>query len=218
MKKSKKLSLQSLALVLMSLILVVGVAFGMTGAWFQDTDSKDAGSITMGKAVNIKLDGDNAVTFTQLAKKSGDGSLAEAMPGDVYEWAGLSAYVEGDSSAMYLVLKIEASETGDAFTLPQIDAGWTEMTNITVEGAKYYFQAVGTIGTPVAGNTEVAIFDAGTFELDGETLTNSVAGSTISIKGSIHAIQQANVELSATSDADAVNEYFADFVPVSTGA
>ena len=81
MKKARKLGLQSLALVLMAFVLVAGVAFGMTGAWFQDHHA-DSDTITMGQGVWANL------TDFSLTKLSGDGEDGKVMPGDVWGYAG----------------------------------------------------------------------------------------------------------------------------------
>ena len=94
MKKARKLGLQSLALVLMAFVLVAGVAFGMTGAWFTDTDTQNAGIIKLDNGVKMAdfslttptITGDRADANGELNKSATIGK-EEVMPGDVLSWS-----------------------------------------------------------------------------------------------------------------------------------
>ena len=52
--KTKKISWQAIAIVVLALVLIASIALGVSGAWFQDKDNAEQ-SIQMGKPVLIKL-------------------------------------------------------------------------------------------------------------------------------------------------------------------
>ena len=76
--KTKKISWQAIAIVVLALVLIASIALGVSGAWFQDSDSTTS-TATMAEAVTVKLAdtaGGEVQTFTQ---KYGE---VEALPGD----------------------------------------------------------------------------------------------------------------------------------------
>lgn len=208
MKKSKKLSLQSLALVLMSFILVAGVAFGMTGAWFQDADSASSNTITMGEKVVIDIaQGGTALaddaTFT-LVNSRGAGEAA--MPGDEYTVDGaLTVRTEGATSAMYVFVKMTAVDANNAFddsavTLP------TDNVEEKYTGTKWKCYA---IGAQTAATDVLTLIGTSTKIEISEDLTNDVALSTLTISYEVKAIQQANIDIETYTDdqVDAITVY-----------
>ena len=58
--KTKKISWQAIAIVVLALVLIASIALGVSGAWFQDNDAVQQTS-TMGDAVTIRL-GDTSAT------------------------------------------------------------------------------------------------------------------------------------------------------------
>lgn len=216
MKKSKKLGLQSLALVLMSLVLVAGVAFGMTGAWFQDADSATSNTITMGNPVLINLkQGSTAVeeTFT-LTRERTDASDNTAMPGDTYTVkGGLVVANEGSTSAMYVFAKMTL-ETYDTAT-----SSWITYTVADGEEGTFNTENLALADSTVTTINETALtctwnvysLDAGenksvtilaedaSIEL-AESLTNAVANEQLRVKVEVKAIQQANIEAADLTD------------------
>ena len=78
--KTKKISWQAIAIVVLALVLIASIALGVSGAWFQDRDNAEQ-SIDMGKPVLIKLannaDGGPVESFS--SKYQAD---VKAFPGD----------------------------------------------------------------------------------------------------------------------------------------
>ena len=78
--KTKKISWQAIAIVVLALVLIASIALGVSGAWFQDSDSVDS-TATMGQAVTVRLsgtetEGTKPVTWTDKYK------AGRAYPGD----------------------------------------------------------------------------------------------------------------------------------------
>lgn len=197
MKKSKKLSLQSLALVLMSFILVAGVAFGMTGAWFAEAKDATPGQITMGKEVTINVTG---VTLNANAKdpdKAFDATAA--MPGDKFDLAA-AAVANADTSDMYIraQVTIELGQTGEGadLTLADLGLGTIQPKNwFYNEGDGFYYYAtdMDTLTTVVAQNDSDS--DTAAINLTctvNTALTNTVALESAEINITFQAIQKAN--------------------------
>ena len=57
--KTKKISWQAIAIVVLALVLIASIALGVSGAWFQDADSVSE-SVTMGDPVTIWLQKDGS--------------------------------------------------------------------------------------------------------------------------------------------------------------
>ena len=186
MKKSKKLGLQSLALVLMSLVLVAGVAFGMTGAWFQDQDKVADSTVQMGHSVTLSLTDDEGADYAGIAWKSGEGSLTAAMPGDVYSFDGLQVVIPEKQSAMYVIIKV-ANNASNVFDGDlDLHADWKAFTDDSM--ADYRYQEVD------ASDAEqvLEIYAAGDLTV-ARSLDNSYADRQVTISGAAYAIQQANI-------------------------
>ena len=202
MKKSKKLGLQSLALVLMSLVLVAGVAFGMTGAWFQDSDSVADQTVTMGHSVTLSLSDVSGTGYVGIEKKAGEGKLTAAMPGDTYHYSGLQVNIPANQSAMYVIAKVGVGDS-DLFTGVQLASGWIAFTG---EGA------TGWVYRVVEADDEAqtfALLNAQDWVL-AHSLTNAEAGKSIKITGAVCAIQKANVTITAETTLAQLNAYFAE--------
>ena len=78
--KTKKISWQAIAIVVLALVLIASIALGVSGAWFQDNDAVQQTS-KMGEAVTIRL-GDTSAddpvdTWSKLYKNT------KPFPGDV---------------------------------------------------------------------------------------------------------------------------------------
>ena len=52
--KTKKISWQAIAIVVLALVLIASIALGVSGAWFQDSDKVDS-TATMGNPVTVRL-------------------------------------------------------------------------------------------------------------------------------------------------------------------
>ena len=84
--KTKKISWQAIAIVVLALVLIASIALGVSGAWFQDKDSESQ-DVQMGKPVLIKLaDGDKAEgTYADVPtwKANYTNTKTRAFPGDI---------------------------------------------------------------------------------------------------------------------------------------
>ena len=130
MKKSKKLGLQSLALVLMSLVLVAGVAFGMTGAWFNDQKATGDETVVLGNGVYLEMAATGANYFVVTGKDHEGNEVTRSndkvFPGDTINFSATINLADNSEAAMvrYKVTisgDIEASidgYTNDAWTTP----------------------------------------------------------------------------------------------------
>ena len=72
--KTKKISWQAIAIVVLALVLIASIALGVSGAWFQDKDTETA-EATMGPAVTIRLtkngsEDDGVETWNSLYTKN----------------------------------------------------------------------------------------------------------------------------------------------------
>ena len=78
--KTKKISWQAIAIVVLALVLIASIALGVSGAWFQDKDSENT-ELTLGHAVKIKLvDTNNTANEPVTWSKTYSGA---AYPGDL---------------------------------------------------------------------------------------------------------------------------------------
>ena len=102
MVNSKKMSKSSIAVIVLSILLVLSLILGFTGAWF--TDKKDSGT-----------DNNGTLTFGKIALSSVATNIADvktwekALPGDSKDLTG-TVVVEGGSEAMYVL--VTATSTG----------------------------------------------------------------------------------------------------------
>ena len=119
--KTKKISWQAIAIVVLALVLIASIALGVSGAWFQDKDSEKVDA-TMGQAVTIKLanntaDNDPVKTWNSIYT----GATKGAFPGDTL--LGATKVVPGSTAPMILRAKI----------LTKIMDGETEVTKPATE-------------------------------------------------------------------------------------
>ena len=84
--KTKKISWQAIAIVVLALVLIASIALGVSGAWFQDKDAANTDA-TLGHAVELKLQNvdDEDVTTDGIKgwKELYDSTKTNAYPGDV---------------------------------------------------------------------------------------------------------------------------------------
>ena len=176
MKKAKKLGLQSLALVLMAFVLVAGVAFGMTGAWFAETQNTGDNTVTFATGVHLTVnptDTENNRYFV-VKNSAGTARAADALifPGDTIKF---DATFTNTHEAAYVMLKYEIS--GDSILKDLFNQ---QFVNTTEEGKITLAHDATTKVTK-----EV--------ELTGVNYTNdNAANKTITIKVTAYAIQQEN--------------------------
>lgn len=98
--KTKKISWQAIAIVVLALVLIASIALGVSGAWFQDEDSATS-TANLGEAVTVKLadktSGNAPVVWSGLY-------TGEAFPGDTV--LGSTKVMPGSDSGMVLRYKV----------------------------------------------------------------------------------------------------------------
>ena len=139
--KTKKISWQAIAIVVLALVLIASIALGVSGAWFQDSDKEET-SLTLGHAVTIRLadtDDNSKDPKKWSATYSGDaypGDLVfgatSIIPGEVYETNKVSA-------AVYRI-KIKATASGDGYVKAQTTAPSALADDATAEQKKTWNQ------------------------------------------------------------------------------
>lgn len=118
--KTKKISWQAIAIVVLALVLIASIALGVSGAWFQDQDSATSNA-TLGEAVTVKLadkdTGNNPVVW-KLYK-------GEAFPGDTI--LGSTKIMPGSDSPMVLRYQVTTSvKDGEAVLSDTVIDAYTE--------------------------------------------------------------------------------------------
>ncbi len=113
--KTKKISWQAIAIVVLALVLIASIALGVSGAWFQDKDS-DTSDAKLGHAVTVTLQ--DADAKTDGVKNWGtiyDSTKTDAYPGD--QIVGKTRIMMGSTSPALIRINLvptvqEKTETG----------------------------------------------------------------------------------------------------------
>ena len=172
MKKAKKLGLQSLALVLMAFVLVAGVAFGMTGAWFTDVEKSATTNVNFG-TINIK------VTDTVPLGVYRSGTILsgeDVMPGDHIKATLAVAKDANTDEDFFYVVKITA--TIDGVAIDNLSNAWRGKT----------------ASTAFASNESLDAID---LTLDGTKYGNTYQGKPVVLSYEVRAIQATNQDASS---------------------
>lgn len=217
--KTKKISWQAIAIVVLALVLIASIALGVSGAWFQDQDSATSNA-TLGEAVTVKLadkdTGNNPVVWQKLYK-------GEAFPGDTI--LGSTKIMPGSDSPMVLRYMVTTSvkdgETVlsdiviDAYTetnMPKYYKGTLDefktaakaaLASLTANinagitaAAKWDTDASGAgyyyYQEVVKSTADIALFDTG-IQIPTD-VTNEAAEWTIEITLTVEAMQAANIK------------------------
>lgn len=217
--KTKKISWQAIAIVVLALVLIASIALGVSGAWFQDQDSATSNA-TLGEAVTVKLadkdTGNNPVVWQKLYK-------GEAFPGDTI--LGSTKIMPGSDSPMVLRYQVTTSvkdgetvlsdEVIDAYTdanMPKYYKGTLEEfktaakaalasltanINAGITAATGWDTTVSTAGyyyyqEVVKSTADIALFDTG-IQIPTD-VTNEAAEWTIEITLTVEAMQAANIK------------------------
>lgn len=172
-KTKNRLSASTIAIIVLSILLVASVAIGATLAYFTATEDV-TGTITLGDPVNINItQGGAAVTSLTF---SGD-----AMPGTVFDQA-IAISVPADTSDALLRAKLTITYDDGATTLIEATTatGWTDNTSTDTY---YYYDGVASAGDSIDFVTTVTV---------PTTLTNEDANKVFTINVVVEAIQEAN--------------------------
>lgn len=124
--KTKKISWQAIAIVVLALVLIASIALGVSGAWFQDKDSETA-EATMGPAVTIRLtkNGSKTAEGVETWNSLYTGAEGRAYPGD--KLLGATQIVPGSETETVMRVKIVPTVTATAGrTYYKADADFTE--------------------------------------------------------------------------------------------
>ena len=217
--KTKKISWQAIAIVVLALVLIASIALGVSGAWFQDEDSATS-TATLGEAVTVKLadatTGNAPVVWQDLY-------TGEAFPGDTI--LGTTKVMPGSDSPMVLRYKVStivkdgATEVTDSYidglgqdAMPTYYKGTIDefktqakasLSLLTTEINNGIVAAAGWDTTEstagyyyynevVSSTADIALFETGITIPKG--VTNEAAQWTIEISLTVEAMQAANIK------------------------
>ena len=170
-KTKSRVSPSTIAIIVLSILLVASMAIGVTLAYFSSTATV-AGNVTLGDPVNINItQGGASVTSLTFSN--------DALPGHVYDQV-IGISVPADTSDALLRAKLTISNTEGATV--NIEA---TTVNSWVKGSDeyYYYNGVASAGDAIDFVTAVTI---------PTTLTNADANKTFNIDVAVEAIQEAN--------------------------
>ena len=128
--KTKKISWQAIAIVVLALVLIASIALGVSGAWFQDRDTGKSDA-TLGHAVNVRLqdvDGNNGVKGWETMY---DSTKTYAYPGDVI--VGTTKLQMASTSPALIRMKVTPLVKDSADTT-KVDADTAAVTLDTLDG------------------------------------------------------------------------------------
>lgn len=177
-------------IVALSVLLLVSFVLGISGAYFQGSDTA-TGDITTGGPVNIDITQGGATATTLTFSEA-------AMPGDVFDQAIQVSAPAGTSKA---VLRAKLTISNEAGLSAPVTA--TTAANWTLNATDDYYYYAGTIsaGDSVDFVTQVVV---------PTSLTNEDANKTNTISVVVEAIQHANGAAKAvwtTAPTDWVTNY-----------
>ena len=190
MQKTRKISWQAIAIVVLALVLIASIALGVSGAWFQDSDSADT-NVTMGEAVTIKLV-DTATSADPVTWET-TYNLTEAFPGDLV-FGATSILPGSDSPAIYRIkiattlLDAEGNEPAEDNADAVLLRNMLATTTLTGATDWYYYDSVN------AATTAISLFEELRIPVE---VTNEAAEWSMSVTVNVEAIQAANIKENA---------------------
>ena len=189
MAKSKRISGSTLAIAILSILLVASVLFGVTLAYFT-ANSNVTGDITLGDPVTISItQGGASVTSLTFSD--------DALPGTVYDQSiGISAPATMTTALMRAKLTITNSEGASTNVEATTTSSWQE-------GTDDYYYYNGTVDANAAIDFVTAITVP-------TSLTNEDANKSFNINVIVETIQQANNAANSvwtTAPEDWLNDY-----------
>ena len=111
--KTKKISWQAIAIVVLALVLIASIALGVSGAWFQDADSAKT-EATLGDSVTIRLvetdKTTDPVVWSDVYKTKNGETPLYAYPGD--KLLGTTSILPGSTTPTVVRVKITPTVTG----------------------------------------------------------------------------------------------------------
>ena len=195
MVNSKKMSKSSIAVIVLSILLVLSLILGFTGAWFTDKADKSESDATIHwGAVRV------AYTAGEGSKWTVADVSKNVLPGDKYDMSGTISFTDA-TVEMYMLVTVENGSVAEALkqyiTISGLDfTGANKLTPETVEGIKageklYKVSKADLAKTfTVAAKVEVS---KDTPNKVGETQLNGGADIAIKFALSVGVIQAANI-------------------------
>lgn len=174
MVNSKKMSKSSIAVIVLSILLVLSMVLGLTGAWFTDVQTGDGVTKDFGK-IAITVDDDKFGEVTRAYNDTGV-VTGKIMPGDTINYL-LKVTADQEDAWFIVVLDVEGVDAGDATT------ALADMTEADVYSTN--------------GTTPVEV--TGELELDPTVYGEDYENDTITLNYTVYAIQKANVENKAAA-------------------
>lgn len=212
--KTKKISWQAIAIVVLALVLIASIALGVSGAWFQDKDSSTT-EATLGKAVTIRLadTADNSkkpIRWEDIYK-----DVTQAFPGD--KVLGATSLIPGSDTPSVFRISIVATATGTGYlenqkTAPEALAGDADEATVLAWNQKNDSYLINTMldQTKLTGWTKSTVTDSNWYYYNdvnkknealklfeelklSKEISNAAAEWSISIVINVEAIQAANL-------------------------
>lgn len=170
-KAKKRLSGASIAIIVLSILLIASIVVGITLAFFT-ADANVTGTVTLGDPVNINItQGGASVTSLTFSDK--------ALPGQVYDQV-IGVSIPAQTSNALLRAKLTITNTNGA-TL-SVDATTVD-TWTKAEDTYYYYKGIAKASDAIDFVTKITVPTG---------LTNDDANKSFSINIIVEAIQEAN--------------------------
>lgn len=204
MVNSKKMSKSSIAVIVLSILLVLSLILGFTGAWFTDSaKSGDKNADIDWGTVKVQYNENTEGTGKWLSKDSAE--VTTVLPGDRYALKGTIKF-EGADSDMYMLVKVITPNAGALSEYVKVSAltitGLTAYTEegLTVEDGYQFFKvsktdAENAAGYNVAGGVTIA--DETPNKVGTTQLNGGADKVTLSFSIEIGVIQARNISASA---------------------
>ena len=194
-KTRRRVSTSTIAIIVLSILLIASIAIGVTIAYFTSSATV-AGDITLGDPVTISITqgGASASTLT---------FAGDALPGTVYDQA-IGVLAPAEMTEALMRAKLTITNTDGATS--NVDA---TTTGDWVEGDDDYYYYNGT----VSANDNIDFITNITIPT---SLTNADANKTYSIEVIVETIQQANNAANAVWTT-APSEWLQTYSPASGG-
>lgn len=167
----KRVNPATIAIIILSILLLVSITVGVTLAYFQ-ANRDVTGTITLGNPVNINItQGGASVTSLTFSDT--------AMPGTTYDQV-IGVSIPADTSNSLLRAKLTLTDTEGATTIisATTDASWTKG-----DDDYYYYNGVASANQSIDFVTAITV---------PTSLTNDVAKKVLTVNVVVEAIQEAN--------------------------